>query len=364
MPQTDLRVELSGKRSYPVVFGPLSKVPVLMEECGLRKGNCLVVTDNNIAALHWPALRSSLESGGWTPHVHAITPGEMSKSPGSLQKVYDFALAAGIDRQTPVLALGGGVVGDVAGYAAATLLRGLPLVQLPTSLIAQVDSAIGGKTGINHSAGKNLIGAFHQPELVCADQSLLRSLPELEWASGLAEVVKHALIADKELIVDLRDNWSDIQDRRGTVVEEIVVRAAAIKVAVVSEDEREASRRMILNFGHTFGHAIERVAGYGRFTHGEAVAIGMRAALKVSQLLNPSLPMDELLDLVNKLPVRHTLEGLDLGKLHRAMNRDKKVHAGQIRLVLLKAPGKAYVTGHASAEQIDTGWMFARDANR
>lgn len=349
-------MQLSPGRASPIFFSPLAAVPGLMESCGLSRGNCVVITDQNVGQLYGPTLESALLSEGWTPHVLTLPSGERTKSAQNLQTIYDFALGIGIERRTPMLALGGGVVGDLGGFAAATLLRGLPLVQLPTSLIAQVDSAIGGKTGINHKQGKNLIGAFHQPQLICADLSTLQSLPELEWRSGMAEVVKHALIADPGLIASLTTHWSDLMVRHTAVVEDIVIRAAAVKVAVVSEDERETSRRMILNFGHTYGHAIEREAGYGRFTHGEAVAVGMLAALKVSHLRNPALPLSCLSEIVSRLPVRHTLEGIDPAALRRAMNSDKKVQGGAIRLVLLRGAGEAYVTDRATLEEIDAGW--------
>ena len=357
MPDPDLIVKLSAGRTSPIYFSPLESVPGLLTSRGLTKGQCLIITDHHVGPLYADRLQFALQSEGWTPRLFSVPPGEPSKSTEILNAIYDIALKLGIDRQTPVLALGGGVVGDVAGFAAATLLRGLPLVQIPTSLIAQVDSAIGGKTGINHSEGKNLIGAFHQPDLVCADLSTLQSLPDLEWQSGMAEVVKHALIADTGLIASLSAQWSGLMKREPDVIEDIVTRAAAVKVKVVSEDEREASRRMILNFGHTFGHAIEREAGYGRFTHGEAVAVGMRAALRVSHLLNPELPVEPLSALVAKLPVRHTLEGIHPTTLHQAMYRDKKVQSGTIRLVLLRRAGEAYVTDQATDEEIARGWL-------
>ena len=265
-------------------------------------------------------------------------------------------LSAGIDRQTPVFALGGGVTGDLAGFAAATLLRGLPLVHLPTSLIAQVDSSIGGKTGINHKLGKNLIGAFHQPALVLSDLDMLQSLPELEWRSGLSEVVKHGLIADANFADELSENWDRILHREKVCVQRMIVRAAEIKAVVVSEDERESSRRAILNFGHTFAHAIECVAGYGEFTHGEAVALGMRAATRVSAILNPGLPYTVIESLLQRLPVRNSISHLDPKVLIQAMYFDKKIEAGNLRLILLREIGNAYITDQITEEQILEGW--------
>lgn len=363
MAQDVVHIELSGGRSYAIHFAPFRAIPQLLAAAGLRKGSCLIVTDTNVADLYLETLKGYLSKAGWSPLPGLILPaGERSKAPEMLQQIYDHALEAGIDRQTPVLALGGGVIGDLAGFAAATLLRGLPLVHLPTSLIAQVDSSIGGKTGINHTVGKNLVGAFYQPKLVCADLDALQSLPELEWTSGLAEVVKHGLIADADFAHDLSANWDRILRRDHDTVRRMVMQAAAIKAKVVSEDERETSLRAILNFGHTFGHAIERIAGYGQFTHGEAVAVGMRAALKVSVLLNPNLPYTTIDSLLKRLPVRNSIKDLDPKTLTQTMYFDKKVLAGRLRLVLLRRIGSAYVTDKVSEEEISAGWDRARNA--
>ena len=245
-------------RNYLYYIRPFQDVPELMDTAHLRKGKCLVVTDANVGVLYGEQLTSILHANGWHPKTITIPAGESSKSYSHLHTIYDEALGWGIDRKTPVIALGGGVVGDLAGFAAATLLRGIPLIQLPTTLIAQVDSAIGGKTGINHVAGKNLLGAFYQPAFVCSDLNSVRTLPEREWTSGLAEVVKHALIADEAFLSELETNWDGILRKDMDVVPSMIHRAAAIKAEVVTEDEKEAGLRAILNFGHTFGHAIEK----------------------------------------------------------------------------------------------------------
>jgi 3-dehydroquinate synthase len=276
-----------------------------------------------------------------------------------LHALYDAALTWGIDRATPVLALGGGVVGDLAGYAAATLLRGLSLIQLPTSLIAQVDSALGGKTGINHAVGKNLIGAFHQPRLVATDLTTLQTLPEREWTSGLAEGVKHALITDGDFFDFLEREWTLVLARDEATLAEMVPRAASIKADVVSKDEREQGRRAILNFGHTFGHAIERVAGYGQLTHGEAVALGMRAALHLSQHLHPNTDFSRAQSLVRRLPVQGNYENLPIPDLLTAMQSDKKVSRGHIRFVVLRRLGEAYVTAEVSSAAVEVAWQEA-----
>lgn len=351
-------VELSGDRRYPVVISSLKQLPTWLERAGLRRGRCLLITDEQVAHLHLASLQSLLEAAGWRPYVLTLPPGEQTKALSYLERIYDEALSQGIDRRTPVLAFGGGVIGDLAGFAAATLLRGLPLVQVPTTLIAQVDSAIGGKTGINHPRGKNLIGAFYQPVLVFADPALLQTLPEREWTSGLAEVVKHALIGDPELFALLETRWSDVLQRAPELLPDLIARAAAVKIRVVMQDEKEAGLRAILNFGHTFGHAIERVAGYGYFTHGEAVALGMQAALWLSHRRHPSLPFARLHALLQQLPVPGRPEALDFEALRQTMQVDKKTLAGRLRFVLLRALGEAYVADDITETELLEAWRF------
>jgi len=353
---------LPDGRRYAYVLGPLAELPARMREAGLPAGLCLLVTDAHLAPLYGEALRRGLEAAGWWPRLVTLPAGETSKSPEYLQHIYDAALEAGIDRKTPVIALGGGVVGDLAGYAAATLLRGVPLVQIPTTLIALVDSAIGGKTGINHPAGKNLIGAFHQPHLVYADLETLRTLPEREWFSGLAEVVKHALIADAALFETLDRHWDRVLARDMVLIPGILHRAAQIKIDVVQEDERESGRRAILNFGHTFGHAIEKVAGYGTFTHGEAVAIGMIAALHLSRAVHPGLDIAGAERLVRRIPVSGTLSGFSRSALREAMQADKKKAGSRLRFVVLHRIGEATVAEQVTEETIDAAWEYASQA--
>lgn len=357
-----IEVTLDGGRSYPIHFRSLAEVPTLMNEAGLRTGRCLLITDENVAAHYRTPLRTALERAGWAPHVIVVPPGEATKSSEPLKSIYDAALRWGIDRETPVVALGGGVVGDLAGFAAATLLRGVPLVHCPTSLIAQVDSAIGGKTGINHAVGKNLIGAFYQPALVVADVRTMDTLPQREWTSGMAEVIKHALIADPELVRFLEAHITDLMLRRGEAIAEMVRRAARVKVQVVSDDEREQGRRAILNFGHTFGHAIEREAGYGAFTHGEAVAVGMRAALALSHRFHPSLDVERADALIHTIPIEGNPGTLSLSALQTAMKYDKKNKGDAVRFVLLDRLGHAYVTDEPDDADLCHAWEFVKSA--
>ncbi len=351
-------VALPHGRAYAVHLRPLADAPTVLRQAGLAPGRGLVVTDETVAALYLDELRAALETDGWTVHAQAIPPGEASKSSAHLGTLYDWALGLEIDRATPLLALGGGVVGDLAGFAAATLLRGLPLVQLPTTLIAQADSAIGGKTGINHPAGKNLIGAIWQPRLVLADTGTLRTLSERDWTSGLAEVVKSALIADAAFVDWLGTRWETILDREPSVVAALVRRTAAIKAGIVAEDERETGRRALLNFGHTFGHAVEQAAGYGAFTHGEAVALGMRAALHLSQRLAPNVSFGRAEALLARLPAPPLR--LPTETLTAAMATDKKRRAGRLRFVVLDAVGRASVTDDVTPEAVAAAWEAAR----
>ena len=354
-----IHVSLGNSRNIPVWFASLNELPSYCESVDLRIGPCILITDSNLVPLYLDQVKTSLLDCGWGPMTEIILPpGESSKSAEVLQTIYDQALQSGLDRKTAIFALGGGVIGDLAGFAAATLLRGLPLVHLPTSLMAQVDSSIGGKTGINHSIGKNLIGAFYQPQLVLADVDVLDSLPELEWTSGLAEIVKHGLIADADFLTNLSSNWDLILQRDKEHVQRMVIHAAQIKASVVSKDEKESSLRAILNFGHTFAHSIERVAGYGQFTHGEAVALGMRAATKVSSLIHPNLPHPLIDSLLQQLPVRNSIRDISVDELTRTMYYDKKVIAGHLRLILIREIGDAYVNDHVSEDLITQGWKF------
>ena len=350
-----------GDRSYDVHFRSLRTLPALLDDTDLRVGRCLLVTDENVAAHYRTPLTRTLEDAGWTVKTVVLPPGESTKSADHLHTLYDEALDWGIDRQTPVFSLGGGVIGDLAGFAAATLLRGLPLVHLPTSLLAQVDAAVGGKTAINHRTGKNLIGAFYQPRLVCADPSTLDTLPMDEYTGGMAEVVKHALIGDADLFDYLDDHLVPVFSRRDRgAVAETIERAVQVKAEIVSADEREEGRRAILNFGHTFAHAIEAVAGYGTFSHGEAVAVGMRAGLYLSHRRHPeAIPRDRADHLIRAIPVDADPERLSFDALYRAMDADKKNEGGTIRFVLLDRLGHATVTDNVSRSEAKQAWTFA-----
>ena len=351
--------------SYPILGEALANGPRRLREAGVAPGLALVVTDATVGALYLDVLADDLRADGWTPHAVVVAPGEGSKSIATFADVCDACLAAGPSRQTPLLALGGGVVGDLGGFAAACLLRGLPLAHLPTTVLAQVDASIGGKTGLNTARGKNLLGAFYAPLFVLADPETLRTLPEREVQSGLAEAVKHALLAGGDLLETMRADapWAERLDR-------IVPLAAAVKARVVSADEWEAGARAFLNFGHTFGHALEAAAGYGTFTHGEAVAVGMRAALHLSASLaagravaalpEPWAAMDAL---VRRLAPPPLPAALTDDALVPAMTADKKRDATGLRFVVLDGVGAPRLAAGVPEALVRAAWAFARHAS-
>jgi 3-dehydroquinate synthase len=338
-----IRIEL-GPASHDAQVGAtlLDRLGELARGAGLKPGACAIVTDSNVEKLYGARVEHALRKSGFAPVVISVPPGEASKSFATLELLYDRMTEVGLDRASSVFALGGGVVGDLAGFAAATFLRGVPLVQVPTTVVAQVDSALGGKTAINHRHAKNLIGAFYQPRLIVADVTTLATLPDREFREGLAEVIKYGAIMDAPMIADLERDLDAILARRPDLLEQVVARSLMHKAAVVSADERESGLRKTLNFGHTIGHAIEASAGYGSYFHGEAVAIGMVAAARLSSRYG-GLSADE----VSRL--QHLIEraGLPTAMLPnwrsdeflRALGLDKKRAAGGIEFVLLDRLG-------------------------
>ncbi|HEY2523570.1 MAG TPA: 3-dehydroquinate synthase, partial [Candidatus Binataceae bacterium] len=278
------RVKL-GRDSHPVHVGAgtLEQTGRLARKAGLAAGRALIVTDVNVARLLGERVAASLAEAGFAAQTLAVAPGEQSKSPAALAQVFDAMVDAELDRTSTVFALGGGVVGDLAGFAAATYMRGVALVQIPTTMVAQVDSSLGGKTAINHPRAKNLIGAFYQPRLIVADVNLLKTLPDREFREGLAEVIKYGAIMDAPMIEELEQGLDAILHRDPAALERMVARSLQHKATIVASDAREGGLRKILNYGHTAGHALEASSGYGNYLHGEAVAIGMVAAGRLSQ---------------------------------------------------------------------------------
>lgn len=335
---------------YTVLVGSdlLARTADLMaDRASLRPRSAAIVTDSTVGPLYAATVRTSLEGAGIRTVVIAVPAGEASKSMEQITEVCRAMLRAGLDRKSVLVALGGGVVGDLAGFAAAVFQRGIPCVQIPTTIVSQVDSSVGGKTGVNTPEGKNLLGAFHQPRLVLADTGTLATLPEREFNEGFAEIIKHAAIRDASLL-ELVEDRSAVRER----LAELVARNVAIKAAVVEEDEREtADVRALLNFGHTLGHGIEAAGGYGRFLHGEAISLGLVAATRLS-VEKAGLPAGDGMRLLRALesyglPTVLADDVPDEAIL-AAMGRDKKFDAGRIRFVLLKSLGEAFVSDDLS----------------
>ena len=321
---------------------------------GMGSASCaVVITDANVAALYAGRALDCLRQAGLAAAKIVFPAGETHKTLATCGKIFDelFAIGPPIDRDGLIVALGGGVVGDVAGFVAATALRGLRWLQCPTTLLADVDASVGGKTAVDHPAGKNLIGAFHQPSGVLIDVETLRTLPREELQSGLAECVKHGVIRDKDLLDFIEDSAAEILTCRTDVMTELVARNVAIKAAVVSADEREAGQRAHLNFGHTFGHAIECFVGYDRIRHGQAVALGMVAACRMAAArgLIEQEAAERVEGILSRLGLPTRWDGLDGEEIWRIMQHDKKVRGGAVRLVLPVMLGQVAVFGDTTA---------------
>ena len=341
-----------GARSYPIHIGPGLLGDRARLEDRLPGGRVLIVSNTTVAPLYLPRLRAAL---GNRDLAECILPdGESWKTLATLERIYDRLAAVRINRDGAIVALGGGVIGDLAGLAAATWQRGIACLQLPTTLLAQVDSSIGGKTAVNHAAGKNLIGAFHQPCAVLADLDTLATLPDRELKAGLAEVIKCALIRDREFLEWLEREMPRLLGRDLPILAEAIRRACEIKAAIVVADERESAERALLNLGHTFAHAIETAAGYGEWLHGEAVAVGMVLAAETSARLGwlDRATVERIRALIERagLPVRAPRIGLE--RAYELMSLDKKVVGDRIRLVLLKSIGEAVVTGDYDSDAL------------
>jgi 3-dehydroquinate synthase len=330
-------VEL-GERSYPVVagWGVLAELPALLPQV-TRGSRLLLVTHPALLAAYGEDVIRGLEAAGFSVTTALVSPGERSKSLAMAGRLYREMAGAGLDRRSAVIALGGGVIGDLAGFAAATWLRGIDVIQVPTTLLAMVDSSIGGKTGVNTPVGKNLVGAFHQPRAVVADAATLATLPKRDVRSGMAEVIKYGVIADAGLFAYLERHVADCLSLEQEAISRVIADSVACKARVVSEDEREGGLRAILNFGHTAGHAIEKAAGYRKLRHGEAVSIGMVAAARIGRKMGitPEQAARRIENLLVRagLPVRIP-KGLDPTGLVASTAYDKKAVDGRARWVL------------------------------
>jgi 3-dehydroquinate synthase len=336
-----VRVEVPGA-PYDITIGGGLLTRLDETIAPLQPTSVLVVTDENVGPLYGDAVTRSARRVAPTSTV-VLGGGETQKTMAAVERVVDALVAARADRRSVVVALGGGVVGDIAGFAAAVFMRGMRFVQVPTTLLAQVDSSVGGKTGVNHALGKNLVGAFHQPSAVVSDTDTLRSLPVRELSAGLAEVIKHGLLADADYFATVVHDLPRLLACDGDALTAAIARSCDIKAGVVARDERESGERALLNLGHTFAHAIEALTGYARWLHGEAVGCGLCLAADLSQrvgLLHAS-DVSQVREAVAaaRLPVR--IDGLAASAALESMRGDKKSEAGRIRFVLLERLGKA-----------------------
>lgn len=355
-----VRVDLPG-REYEIIVGPgaMGQAGALVAPL-LRRRRVAVVTDAHVAALHLPALRAAMEAEGIAVEALVLPPGEATKGWAELARTVEWLLAAKVERNDLVVALGGGVIGDLVGFAAAILRRGVRFVQVPTTLLAQVDSSVGGKTGINTAQGKNLVGAFHQPVLVIADTALLQTLPARDFLAGYGEVVKYGLLGDAAFFGWLEANAGDVAARDQAALVHAVTRSCEMKAGIVMRDETEQGERALLNLGHTFCHALEAATGYSdRLLHGEGVAIGCALAFELSARLG-LCPQEEpgrvrahlaamgmkrdIADIPGDLP--------DADGLLALMGQDKKVVDGRLRFILARGIGDAFVTGDVPGDAV------------
>ena len=339
-----LGVEL-GERSYPIIIGAhlLSDIELIRSLPGQRVA---VVTNTVVAPLYLERLSNTLAAAGKQCVPVVLPDGEEEKNAENLMRIFTALLEHKCDRKTALLALGGGVIGDMTGFAAATYMRGVPYVQVPTTLLAQVDSSVGGKTAINHPLGKNMIGAFYQPQMVLADTATLSTLPDRELSAGLAEVIKHGAIIDAKFFDWLEQNIDALRARDAQALAYAIRRSCEIKAEVVRQDERESGLRAILNFGHTFGHAIEAGLGYGEWLHGEAVGCGMTMAADLSVRLGYLSPAEQLriVRLVDAAGLPTVAPDLGPDRWLDLMEVDKKNEGGQIKFILLKPLGSSTIT--------------------
>mgnify|MGYP001600593513 CR=1 FL=1 len=345
-----LRVEL-GARAYPIHIGErlLSDAGLVSPHLDLPRA--AIVTNTTVAALYLQQLSEALRAQGVDVISIVLEDGERHKDWATLNRIYDALLERRCDRKTTLVALGGGVIGDLAGFAAATYMRGIPYIQVPTTLLAQVDSSIGGKTGINHPLGKNMIGAFYQPRLVLADTAVLASLPPRELSAGLAEVIKHGLICDNGFVAWLEQNVEKLLACDAQALAHALRRCCEIKAAVVADDEREAGARALLNFGHTFGHAIESSLGYGKWLHGEAVAAGMVMAADLSRRMGliAQADVERIIALLIRARLPTAPPDVAPARLLELMAVDKKAVGGTLRFILLDRIGAASIRADVPA---------------
>ncbi len=344
-----------GDKGYDILIGCglLDQAGKHLKDCGFN-GKLVIISNPVVQKLYGEALRERLSADGFQVTILSVADGEEQKSLDVAGRLYTELSDCYAERTTPILALGGGVIGDLSGFVAATYMRGVPLVQIPTTLLAQVDSSIGGKVAVNHGKLKNEIGAFYQPRLVIADTATLKTLPAEEFANGMAEIIKSAVIKDSEFFAFIENNLGKIKALDDTALEEIVFRSASIKANVVIQDELDTGLRNILNFGHTTGHAIETVSDFG-VEHGHAIAIGMMVAAGIAEKLGffDNNGLVRLKSLLGSAGLPTKMPGLDSDKIIQAMKHDKKITGGKVRFVLPKAIGEVFITDEVDLSLIE-----------
>lgn len=350
----EIRVDL-GERSYGIFIGS-GIMPELGEKIRPFKfSRVAMITNPMVYSLYGNAVTESLKKAGFDAPVVIVPDGEEYKDLERMSAIYGELLGNKLDRSAAIIALGGGVIGDMAGFAASTYMRGIAFIQVPTTLLAQVDSSVGGKTGVNHPLGKNMIGTFYQPRLVWADVAALRTLPRDEFLAGIAEVIKYGVIWDEELFRFLEDRREDIMGLKEEALGYIIRRSCQIKAEVVSMDEREGGLRAILNYGHTVGHAVETVTGYKQFLHGEAVAVGMHIEARLSMLLGliSGREVERIRSLIRDYDLPAEMpENVRLGDIVASMQLDKKAVAGELKFILPEKIGTVRIAGVGDREKI------------
>jgi 3-dehydroquinate synthase len=353
-------------RAYDVLVEPgsLGHVGETLKKAGISGLRAAVISDETVAKFHAATLLASLETAGFSPTLHTVPAGEASKSMSQAESLCREMIRAGHDRKSMIVALGGGVVGDLAGFVASIFYRGIPFVQIPTTIVAQVDSSVGGKTGVNVGEGKNLLGAFHQPRLVIIDPETLRTLPDREFHEGFAEAIKHAVIRDAAMLADL----AALDPTRRDVPADLIARNIAIKARVVEADEHETKDvRALLNFGHTIGHGIEASVPYGEMLHGEAISLGIRAALFLSER-HAGLSADDSARVISLLEKFHLplvlSEKITTDRVMEKLARDKKFSSGTIRFVVLSVLGSAEVIDSVTVEDLREAVEHLRSSPR
>jgi 3-dehydroquinate synthase len=350
-------------RSYPVyVRSELQEIPFANLLHSYASDRIFIVIDENAEIQFGTKIRSLLNSQSFTLPQYVVPSGENSKSYRQWKSLVDFLLLNGARRNTPLLAIGGGVTGDLAGFAASVVMRGIPLIHLPTTLLAMVDSSVGGKTGINHTQGKNLIGSFYQPDAIVMNTGFLETLPEKQWVNGLSEILKYAAIRDKNIFESCEALFLNQKLSSGsTMLDELIRKCAKIKADVVALDEKESGLRMILNFGHTFAHALENCSGYDKINHGEAVFTGMLAAIHLSNNLGGELDVSVLESFSNLYEIDHSIRSIPVSELVDAMYHDKKRLTENLKLVLLQDWEKPFVKEMSDTSLITEAWNYALD---